>query len=279
MSGATGSRLAGRTVLVTGAAGDIGRAVAGRAAAEGARIVLADLAAGGDGVAATAAACRVVRPDVEVVEAAFDVTDADEVRDVVHGLAERGIVADAVFDNAGVQGAFADVVSYPLDDLRRVVDVNVIGVFHVLQACAATMIEGATGDGSPADRSIVISASMAGVGGAPNMPAYSASKAAVIGLTKSAAKDLAPHGIRVNAVSPAFIGPGAMWDRQTELQAAVPSPYYADDPAVVAEQMIGQVPLRRLGTLDEVAATVVFLLSSEASYLTGINVEIAGGAG
>jgi NAD(P)-dependent dehydrogenase (short-subunit alcohol dehydrogenase family) len=267
---------------VTGAAGDIGRAVAARAVAEGARVVLADLPTVVEGVAATAAACRAARSgveDVEVVEVAFDVTDAGDVRDVVRGLAEQGVVADAVFNNAGVQGAFADVVSYPLDDLRRVIEINVIGVFHVLQACAAAMIEGAVGDGPPADRSIVSSASMAGVSGAPNMPGYSASKAAVVGLTKSAAKDLAPHGIRVNAVSPAFIGPGAMWDRQTELQAAVPSPYYADDPAAVAEQMIGQIPLRRVGTLDEVAATVVFLLSAEASYLTGINVEIAGGVG
>jgi NAD(P)-dependent dehydrogenase (short-subunit alcohol dehydrogenase family) len=119
---------------------------------------------------------------------------------------------------------------------------------------------------------------MAGVSGAPNMPAYSASKAAVVGLTKSAAKDLAPAGIRVNAVSPAFIGPGRMWERQVELQAAVGSQYYATDPADVAAQMIAMVPLRRYGSLDEVARVVAFLLSDEASYVTGVNIEIAGGS-
>ena len=89
---------------------------------------------------------------------------------------------------------------------------------------------------------------MAGVSGAPNMPAYSASKAAVIGLTKAAAKDLAPHGIRVNAVSPAFIGPGRMWENQVARQAEAGSQYYATDPDAVAAQMIDMVPLRRYGS-------------------------------
>jgi NAD(P)-dependent dehydrogenase (short-subunit alcohol dehydrogenase family) len=119
---------------------------------------------------------------------------------------------------------------------------------------------------------------MAGVSGAPNMVAYASSKAAVLGLVRSAAKDLAAAGIRVNAVSPAFIGPGAMWYRQVRLQADAPSRYYADTPEEVAAQMIDQVPLRRCGTVEEVAAVIAFLLSDDASYLTGTNTEIAGGA-
>ena len=110
------------------------------------------------------------------------------------------------------------------------------------------------------------------------MTAYSASKAAIIGMAKSAAKDLAPAGIRVSSVSPAFVGPGRMWDSQVAAQAAARSPYFADDPVQVAEQMIGMVPLRRYGSTAEVARVVAFLLSDEASYLTGINVEIAGGS-
>jgi NAD(P)-dependent dehydrogenase (short-subunit alcohol dehydrogenase family) len=125
---------------------------------------------------------------------------------------------------------------------------------------------------------IVNIASMAGVSGAPNMPAYSASKAAVIGLTKAAAKDLAPQGIRVNAVSPAFIGPGRMWETQVERQAAAGSQYYATDPDTVAEQMIGMVPMRRFGSVHEVASVVAFLLSDDASYVTGVNIEVSGGS-
>ena len=110
---------------------------------------------------------------------------------------------------------------------------------------------------------------MAGVEGAANMPAYSASKGAVMSLTRAASKDFAPLGIRVNAISPAFIGPGRMWDRQTVRQAEAATQYYSTDPAEVERQMIGAVPLRRVGPLDEVANTVVWLLSDESSYLTG----------
>jgi NAD(P)-dependent dehydrogenase (short-subunit alcohol dehydrogenase family) len=149
-----------------------------------------------------------------------------------------------------------------------VLEVNLLGVMTVLAAAARTMSGGA----------VVNIASMAGVSGAPNMPAYSASKAAVIGLTKAAAKDLAPQGIRVNAVSPAFIGPGRMWETQVERQAAAGSQYYATDPDAVAEQMIGMVPMRRYGSVHEVASVVAFLLSDDASYVTGVNIEVSGGS-
>ena len=177
-----------------------------------------------------------------------------------------------LFDNAGVQGLFERVDRYPIAEARAVIEVNLIGAFTVLSVVTAAMA--AAGKGG----SVVCAASMAGVGGAPNMSAYAATKAAMIGLAKSAAKDLAPLGIRVNAVSPAFIGPGRMWDRQVEQQAWAPSPYYADEPAEVAAQMLAMVPLRRYGSTAEVASVVAFLLSDEASYLTGINVEVAGGA-
>ena len=260
-----------RTALVTGAAGDIGRAVAVRLATEGASLVLADHPGATDALDATRDACAAAGSPA-VRRAVFDVTEHAAVDDALAAVANAGPTPDLLFNNAGYQGAFANLVDVPADDVARVLDVNVKGVLSVLQVFARLL--------AAAERpgAVVNTASMAGVGGAPNMAAYSASKAAVIGLTKSAAKDLASLEVRVNAVSPAFIGPGAMWDNQVARQAEVPSIYYGDDTDTVADQMIGQVPLRRYGSLDEVAATVAFLLSDDAAYLTGINIEIAGGA-
>jgi NAD(P)-dependent dehydrogenase (short-subunit alcohol dehydrogenase family) len=252
--------------LVTGAAGDIGTAIATVLAARGDDLVLLDHPAAAERLAAAALACGRAGTRVETI--AVDVADAEAVEQAVAGA---GPVAGLV-NAAGYQGVFAPLDRYPLADARRVLEVNVLGLLHVSAAVGRAMAAG--GDGG----SIVNIASMAGVTGAPNMPAYSASKAAVIGFTKSAAKDLAPAGIRVNAVSPAFIGPGRMWDNQVAGQAAVGSQYYAAEAAAVAEQMIGLIPLRRVGTVEEVARVVAFLLSDDASYLTGVNIEVAGGS-
>lgn len=263
-----------RVALVTGAAGDIGRAVAVRLASQGASVVLADLAAAQVRLDETRDLCLAVSPgdESDIRTAAFDVTDTSAIESAFDELSEHVAPPDLLFNNAGYQGEFANTLDASVAELRRVLDINVTGVFSVLQVFARRLAA------SRRPGAIVNTASMAGVSGAPNMAAYSASKAAVIALTKSAAKDLAPAGVRVNAISPAFIGPGAMWDNQVQRQADVPSIYYADTAAEVARQMVDQVPLRRYGTLDEVAATVAFLLSDDASYLTGINIEIAGGA-
>jgi NAD(P)-dependent dehydrogenase (short-subunit alcohol dehydrogenase family) len=245
------------TVLVTGAAGDIGTAIAEVLAQRGHGLALADHP---DVAERLDELCR--RLGAECVT--FDVTDEAAVTAAVEGLGPLvGLV-----NNAGYQGVFTPVDRYPLEDARRDVEVNVLGAMTVLAAVSRAMAGGA----------IVNIASMAGVSGAPNMPAYSASKAAVIGLTKSAAKDLAPKGIRVNAVSPAFIGPGRMWDTQVARQAEAGSQYYATDPDEAAAQMIGTVPMRRYGSVHEVATVVAFLLSDDASYLTGVNVEVSGGS-
>jgi NAD(P)-dependent dehydrogenase (short-subunit alcohol dehydrogenase family) len=109
------------------------------------------------------------------------------------------------------------------------------------------------------------------------MAAYAASKAGLIGLTKTAAKDLAPFGVLVNSIGPALLGPGTMWDRQVAMQAAAGSRYFSVDPEEVERTMIAGVPMNRLGTHEEVAAVVEFLMSEGSSYITGTHIPIGGG--
>ncbi len=261
----------GSTALVTGAAGDIGRAVALRLAAAGANVVVTDLERAAPGLEQTRDACAALGGAGSVLVLTADVTDPVSVEACYGAAIEHFAVPDLVFNNAGVQGELLPLQDYPVDDFPFVINVNVFGIFNVLRESARRLREA----GVPG--AIVNSASMAGVEGAANMPAYSASKGAVMSLTRSASKDFAPLGIRVNAISPAFIGEGLMWDRQVTRQAQAKTQYYATDPAVVAQQMIDAVPLRRTGTLDEVAASVLWLLSDESSYISGHNIIVSGG--
>jgi NAD(P)-dependent dehydrogenase (short-subunit alcohol dehydrogenase family) len=253
-----------RYALVTGAAGDLGHAACVALAEDGWSVMVSDHPS-------QAQRLDAVR-DGWTAAVTFDVTDHAAVAGALGELAATHGVPAAVVANAGIQGDFAPVHLHDVDAVRRVLEVNVVGVFNTVKAAAEVMIESGTRG------SIVAMASMAGVTGAPNMAAYAASKAAVIGLVKSASRDLAPHGIRVNAVSPGFIGPGAMWDNQVARQAAAGSQYFSTDPETVADEMIAAVPLRRYGAPSEVADVVCYLASDRSSYLTGVNIEVAGGA-
>lgn len=259
-------KFAGKTLMVTGAAGNIGFETAQRFAQEGANLALVDLKE--DGL--RDAASKITSKAVKVQVYACDVTEESAADNVVDDIvAEFGSI-DFLFNNAGYQGLFCPTHEYPQDDFKTVIEVNVNGFFNVLRAVSAFMVKNGGG-------SIVNTASMAGVQGPPNMSAYAASKFAVIGITQSASKDLAPYNVRVNAISPAFMGPGYMWDRQVKLQAEVGSQYFSTDPEQAASQMLQAVPMRRLGGLDEIPGTVVFLMSEDASYMTGVNIPIAGG--
>ena len=225
-----GGEFAGKTIIVTGAGGEFGRKGCYYFAERGANVIATDvmakpLAQTGDS-APKGPGCG------KIVTVVCDVTKETEVEAMV-ATAEREFgQIDLLWNNAGYQGKITPSMNYPVSDVDLVMRINVTGLFCVAQKVAASMAKSGGG-------LICNTASVAGLRGTPAMPAYAASKAAVITLTVSLAKDFAPHNIRVNAVSPALIGPGFMWDRQNELHAKSGSPYFARDPAVVAKNKVG----------------------------------------
>lgn len=232
---------------MTGAAGGIGRATAELFVAEGARVVMTDV--DGD---ALAAAAESLGADVACI--AGDVGDPRTAGRAVATAMERFGGLHVLFANAGIEGRVAPLMDQALEDVERVLRVNVLGVFLFIKHAAPRIIESGGG-------SIVITSSVAGVIGSPGLSPYIASKHAVLGLMKTAAVELAPHGIRVNSVNPGPIENRMM--RSIEDQAA---PGHGD---AVKSGFIKQVPLGRYGTNEEIARVALFLASDESSYCTG----------
>ena len=200
-----------------------------------------------------------------------NVTDQESVDAAIRKIVETYGRIDLLWNNAGYQGEFNYTLDYNEADFSNVMEINVTGMFIILQAVARQMISQGGGG------AMVNTASVAGLRGTPGMIAYATSKAAVIAMTVTAAKDLAPHQIRVNALSPALIGPGTLWERQNRLHAELGAPYYATEPEQVAQNKVNSVPMKRLGSEEEVVKSLAFLLSDDASYTTGTNLVVDGG--
>jgi 3alpha(or 20beta)-hydroxysteroid dehydrogenase len=251
------SELSGRAAIVTGAGAGIGRAAALELAAAGASLLLVDV--DGDGLEQTAAA---LAGGGEAIVHVADVADEEQARGYVErARAELGGV-DVLFNNAGIEGAVGELAAYDPADFDRVVAVNLRGAFLALRLTLPAMI--AAGGGS-----IVNTASMAGLLGLPGTVAYNATKAGVISMTKTAAAEAGPHGVRVNAICPGLIETRMIESLIGELNPA--------DGDAQRRQMTELVPLGRFGEAREVAQVVRFLASEQASYVNGATITIDGG--
>jgi len=250
-------RLDGKVALVTGAAGVIGTATMQLLAERGARIAAVDRQEG-----PLKEALKSLPASADALAITADVTQEDEVADYVRATVAKFGTIDVFYNNAGVEGEIKPIVDYPLESFRRVLDVNVVGVFLGMKHVLPVMLKKNSG-------SIINTASIAGLIGSPAIAVYSASKHAVIGLTKSVAQECSGTGVRVNCVCPGLIDSrmlSAIIDGRNPGNAPPPT-----------DRIVDRIPARRLGAAAEVASIVAFLASEEASYVSGSAYTVDGG--
>ena len=256
-------RLSNQSAIVTGAGQGLGEALALRLAQEGCDVLLADINAEKADAAAQKIAAETGR---NVIGFRSDVTSAESCAAMTERAVSTFGKLDIMVSNAGILKA-ADITEMSPDDFRRVLDVNLTGYFLSAQAAARAMVPRKSG-------CIVQINSKSGKKGSFRNSAYAASKFGGIGLTQSIALDLAPHGIRVNAVCPGNLLDGTLWQDSLFEQ-------YAQTQGLTVEQVRAkyesQVPLGRGATYDDVAGVVVFLCSDEAGYMTGQAINVTGG--
>jgi NAD(P)-dependent dehydrogenase (short-subunit alcohol dehydrogenase family) len=241
-------RLEGKVAIVTGGAGGIGMAAGRRFVAEGADVLLVDLDA-----EALARACRDIGSN-KVSYHVADVTKAADNLAMVAEASERYGGVDIFLANAGIEGDVASILDYDEARFDQVLAVNVKGPFLGLKAVIPALT--ARGGGS-----VIITSSVAGVGGSPNVAPYVTSKHAVIGMMKSAAHELAPHNIRVNTVNPSPVDTRMM--RSLEEGLAPGAAHEAK------AQLEARIPLARYATPDDIAKVMLFLASDDAAFVTG----------
>ena len=244
------TELSEKVAIVTGAGRGLGWAIAQRLALDGANLVIAEI----DGQSAQEKAAAIRQMKREGLAVQMDVSRWADVESMVKQVMSKFNRIDILVNNAGILGPYFPVTEYPEEIWDRVVAVHLKGTFLCCKGVLPIMK--AQGGGN-----VVNMASVAGKEGNANMAPYSAAKAGIMGLTKTLAKEMAPYNVRVNCVSPALIETDMAREMTPEQRAL----------------LISKIPLGRLGRPEEVAAVVKFLVSDEASFVTGQCYDISGG--
>jgi NAD(P)-dependent dehydrogenase (short-subunit alcohol dehydrogenase family) len=249
-------RLQDKVVIITGGAGGIGKAAGKLFTTEGANVLLVDL----DETALQAAAAEIGSNRVSYF--AGDVTSAQDNAAMVACAEERYGGVDVLLANAGIEGDVAPLIEYDEARFDQVMAVNVKGVFLGLKSAIPAMIKRGGG-------SVVITSSVAGVGAAPGISPYSASKHAVVGLMRSAAKEYAAENVRVNTVNPSPV--------ETRMMRSIEAGMGDEDAVAVKERIAANIPLQRYAEPDEIAKVMLHLASDDSSWVTGSVNMVDGG--
>lgn len=244
----------GKHAVITGGAVGIGRAIAERLLGDGASVTLFDC----DVKALQDAHLTLQKQGYEVCTVEVDVSDEQSVIEAIKAAQAYKPHIDILVNSAGITGPNTTVAEYPVQEWNRVFDINTRGTFLTCKHMTAVMQHADKGKGYGR---IVNIASIAGKEGNPNASAYSASKAAVISLTKSLGKELSATGIRVNCITPAAVKTG-MFDQMTQQHI---------------DFMLSKIPMNRFGTVQEMANIVAWLASDECSFSTGAVFDVSGG--
>ncbi|RVT57612.1 SDR family oxidoreductase [Niallia taxi] len=245
--------------MITGGAGGIGKVSAKRFLEEGAKVVLVDLFQ--ESLDQTKAELDKLG---EVITIQADVSQEEDVKNYVDKTVERFGKIDVFFNNAGIEGKVAPITEQKVEDLDKVLAVNVRGVFLGLKHVLAVMKEQGYG-------SVINTSSVAGLSGSPNVTPYIASKHAVVGLTKATAVEVAPYKVRVNSIHPSPVN--------TRMMRSLEEGFAPGQAEAAKADMEKSIPLGRYGESEDISNLVLFLASDESSFITGVQYRVDGGMG